>query len=195
MRATRIDLSAASNSHFSPRAVEFGLAFEPEKHWQISANATWDQWSAMHSDAPYASARVTGGLGDIFPTNPGKQPAPPGFRDTFNEALGVEGRPLMTENWQVALRGGYRYRPTPVPEQTGVNNYLDADAHVFSAGVGATGKGLSKWLPRSLALDAYYQYQYSPPRIYHKSSPDDFMGDIKFKQSWDGGGVSLSFRF
>jgi long-subunit fatty acid transport protein len=195
LRPSLLDLAAESNSHFSPRAVEFGVAFEPDKHWQISANLTWDQWSAMRTDAPYASVTVTGGLGDVFPTKPGVRPAPPDFYDTFSAALGVEGRPLLTEHWQVALRGGYRYRPTPVPDQGSVNNYLDADAHIFSLGVGAIGRALSAYLPHSLALDAYGQYQYSPARVYQKNSPDDFIGDLKFRQLWYGGGASLSVRF
>jgi long-chain fatty acid transport protein len=195
LRESTLNLIAISNSHFSPRTYTLGVAVAPEKHIQFSADGNFAQWSDMRADAPYASAFVAGGLADVFPTEPGKWPDPPNFHDTWNFGVGVEGRPLLTEHWRVACRGGYRLRPTPVPEQRHMNNYLDNDAHLFSIGVGGEGSKLSAYLPRSFSLDAFLQYQYSPVRVYHKAAAYDFISDLEFQQTWLFGGGGLSMRF
>ena len=41
-----------------------------------------------------------------------------------------EARPAI----QVPLRAGYAYEATPIPPQTGVTNFVDADRHTVSAG-------------------------------------------------------------
>lgn len=195
LRETQLNLLAVSNSHFSPRTYSLGVAYEPTPRFLASADVDFCQWSAMRSDAPRAEVYVNGGLADIFPTSPAPAPKEPDFNDTFVYAVGVEGRPLLTDSWRLDLRGGYRYRPTPIPNQNSVNNYLDADTHVFSAGIGARGDKLSEYLPRSVQLDGYYQYQYSPERIYHKASANDFVGDLRFDQNWWAVGSSVTLRF
>jgi len=195
IRETTIALRAASNSHFSPRTYELGLAFRPVPRALLGVNVSYTEWSAMRTDAPISATFMSGGLGDLFPNTPREVPGDPDFRDTFNYALGVEGLPLQREQWDIALRGGYRYRPTPVPRQRYANNYLDADAHVFSIGLGVSGERLSPYLPRHLALDGYYQYQYSPPRTYPKASSTDYLGEYRFEQSWSHGGAALTMRF
>ena len=53
--------------------------------------------------------------------------------------------------------GGYGFVPTPVPDQTGITNYMDSDRHVVSAGVGL------RYFPRSapgpINIDLGGQYQ------------------------------------
>ncbi len=66
----------------------------------------------------------------------------PGFQDTLTPRVGLEGafprfKALKVLGpSQLVLRGGYAFVPTPVPEQTGITNYLDADRHEISFGVG-----------------------------------------------------------
>jgi Outer membrane protein transport protein (OMPP1/FadL/TodX) len=195
LRASQLYLIAESNSHFSPRTYELGLAFDITEHWLVSTDVAYHEWSAMSTDAPYASAFVYGGLADVFPTEPGRRPEPPDFDDTFSFALGGEFRPVVENKLKVALRAGYRYRPTPVPDQLFANNYLDADTHVFSAGAGVRGDKVSDYLPRSMSLDSYFQYQYSPERIYEKDSPNDLVGDLQFQETWWNVGGALTTRF
>jgi hypothetical protein len=195
IRESELSLIAESNSHFSPRSYELGLSFEPLRELLLSTNLAYAEWSDMQTDAPYASAYVTGGLADVFPTEPGKHPKAPDFRDTLSVALGVEGRPVLQDHVRLALRAGYRYRPTPVPEQKYENNYLDADAHIMAAGFGLAGDRLAEWLPRSLSLDGFVQYQYSPERTYHKATAYDLIGDLTFQQTWLSGGGTLTVRF
>ncbi len=54
------------------------------------------------------------------------------FDDVANISLGLEYR----YNQDLTLMTGYKYMPTPVPDQSGrVSNYLDMDKNVFSFGV------------------------------------------------------------
>jgi len=192
---SELEVNASTHCHFSPRSFELGMAFEPINRWLISADLTYFEWNSMHSDAPYGVVDVKGGLSNIFPTAPGPVPDNPNFRNTLVPAFGTEYSAVKTDHWQFDVRAGYRFRPTPVPEQKTVNNYLDADTHIISTGFGVKGEDLSKYLPRWMELSGFFQYQYSAPRVYHKSSPTDIMGDLEFQQTWWGLGGSLVVRF
>jgi len=194
LRESALDLVAESNSQFSPRSIELGVAVDPLETLMLSVNVGYHFWTDMSSDAPIALAYVSGGLADIFPTGQAGEPEEPELRDTFTYALGVEGRPILTDLYRLDVRGGYKYRPTPVKEQTGLNNYLDADSHIMSTGLGFTAQ-LPEWLPRSISCDAFFQYHYSPERTFHKDSPNDFVGDLEFYQAWWNVGGTLSVRF
>lgn len=194
LRESALDLVAESNSMFSPRSFELGVAVDPLEKLMLSANVGYHLWTGMSSDAPIALAFVSGGLADIFPTGQAAAPTDPDLRDTFTYALGVEGRPILNNTYRLDVRGGYKYRPTPVKEQTGLNNYLDADSHIMSTGLGFTAQ-LPPWLPRSISCDTFFQYHYSPERTFHKDSPNDFVGDITFSQAWWNIGGTLSVRF
>ncbi len=195
IRKTQMDIIAETNCHFSPRAYELGVAFLPTEQWVISMNLTYAEWSEMSSDAPYGVVYVSGGLADVFPTQPAPPPDDPGFDDTWTPSVGVEYLPIKNDAWEAAVRGGYRFRPTPVPEQKYINNYLDADTHVMSAGLGGKAFRLWKHLPDKLAVDGFFQYHYSQPRTYHKEFATSTIGDIEFEQSWYNIGASLTLGF
>ncbi|MDP8222276.1 MAG: outer membrane protein transport protein [Candidatus Lernaella stagnicola] len=195
LRPSQLYLIADSNSHFSPRAYVLGAAFDITDRWLAALNVEYNEWSDMSTDAPYASAFVYGGLADVFPTQPGRRPKPPDFDDVFSYHVGAEFRPVLREHLRVDVRTGYWYRPTPVPEQRYANNYLDSDTHIFSAGAGIRGDDLSKYLPRSVQFDTFFQYQYGQERVYKKADPTDFLGDLKFQETWWNAGGNLTVRF
>jgi len=195
LRESELTVLAYTWSHFSPRAFELGVAAEPTDRLLFSANLTYMQWSAMATDAPATYVYVTGGLADIFPTMIGPLPPAPDFHDTLTPSFGFEGRPILDDHWRLDLRAGYRYRPTPVPDETGYNNYLDSNTHIFSSGIGLTASQFSEIFPRPLSLDGFVQYQYGEPRTYHKSSPTNITGDIKIEQTWWYFGGNLTLRF
>jgi long-subunit fatty acid transport protein len=188
-------LSADAWSHFTPRQFELGLAFEPHERLTVSVDLTFLEWSEMKSDMPAAAIYLTGGLADIFPAVNGPQPPPVTFHDTFDPAIGIEGRPLVDPRVSLACRLGYSYRPTPVPDQTGVNNYLDSDTHVFAGGFGLTFGPFWDVFPRPLSLDAFAQFQWMTPRTTHKTSPTDLIGDYRFAGQWWNFGGNLTLRF
>ncbi|GEM_PF-4344854 len=54
------------------------------------------------------------------------------FNDIVSTHIGME---YIVNNF-LQLRGGYVYRPSPVPKQNGRTNYADTDTHYLSAGSG-----------------------------------------------------------
>jgi long-subunit fatty acid transport protein len=195
LRQSELLLLADAWSHFSPRQFELGLAFEPHERLLASADLTYMQWSEMKSDIPRSTVYLTGGLADVFPTTNGAGPPPPDFHDTFNPEVGFEGKPMVDPRATLALRLGYRYRPTPVPEQTGLTNFYDSDTHIFSGGFGVTIGSFWDVLPQPLSVDGYAQYQWMTPRDNHKADPNDYIGDYRFEGQWWNFGGSLTLRF
>jgi long-chain fatty acid transport protein len=195
LRKSELRLWADTWSHFAPRQFELGLAFEPHARVTASGDLTYMQWSEFQSDAPNTAVYLTGGLADVFPSTNGPKPPPPDFRDTWNPAVGVEGRPLVDPRVSLACRLGYRYRPTPVPAQIGLNNYLDSNTHIFSSGLGVTIGTFSEMLPRPLSLDGFAQFHWMTPRDTHKADPNDYIGDYRFAGQWWNFGGNLTLRF
>jgi long-subunit fatty acid transport protein len=97
----------------------------------------------------------------------------PGFVDTLEWRTGAEYRALKGT---LALRAGYQYRPTPVPDQTSGTNIIDCNAHVVTAGFGVTFL-MPHVFARPVTIDAAYQAQILEPRSAKKSNPNDAVGD------------------
>ncbi len=195
LRESYMTILAYTWSHFSPRQFELGTGFQPWQELVLSADLSFMQWSQMRTDAPYSYVYLTGGLADVFPTQIGPMPEEPHARDTWNPAFGAEYQAVETSWSDVKVRTGYRYRPSPLRSQTGQTNYLDADAHVFSGGVGFTVFGLGEILPRPLSVDTYFQYQWLQNRTFHKQDPTDLVGDIEVGGAWWNIGGNLTLRF
>jgi long-chain fatty acid transport protein len=58
------------------------------------------------------------------------------FHDTLEPHLGVEYLLALRPSARARLSAGYAYRPTPIPEQSGASNWLDANRHVLGLGYG-----------------------------------------------------------
>lgn len=195
LRESHLVLLANTWSHFSPRQFELGVAARPHERLLVSGDVTYMVWSEMPTDAPASSVYLSGGLNDIFPTVNGPPPPDPDFRNTLNPALGLEGRVLRGNHLDLDLRGGYRFRPTPVPDQTGFSNYLDSDTHLFSSGVGLTFGGLTELLPRPFSFDAFVQYQLMEKRRIRKIDPANETGDYTLEGNWLNVGANMTLRF
>ncbi len=195
LRESQLDLYAYTWSHFSPRQFQLGMAVQPWGSLMAAIDVTHMAWSEMRTDAAASYVYLSGGLADVFPTQNGTPPPEPNFHDTWNPALGIEGAVWQGDLLRVNLRGGYRYRPTPVPDQSGVSNYLDSNTHIPSLGVGLTLTHLGELLPRPCSLDAFAQYHQHERRESHKDDPADRVGDLVFKGSWINVGANVTLRF
>jgi long-chain fatty acid transport protein len=98
--------------HFSVDEVAIGLAFHLLPEFSVSTDMTWQSWSSFRT------------LRNTLPS--------PGFHDTVSLRAGAE---YVVDHW-AALRLGYAFEPTPVPNQIGLTSYLDADRHILSGGFG-----------------------------------------------------------
>lgn len=75
----------------------------------------------------------------------------PDLHDTFDLHLALTYRLVAATNASLELRAGYAYLPSPVPEQTGSANFLDAARHRLAVGYGIA---LERDLPWSFDVAA-----------------------------------------
>ena len=190
-----VALLTTAYSHFSPRQVEFGISWRITDRAMVSADLTWFQWSAMRNPSPFTTIKITGGFAEIFPQTLSVKVPNPGLRDNVVPAVGAETVPLVSHHLDLLLRAGYAYRPTPVPSQGGEMNFVDANTHIFSAGLGLNLKEVAKILTRPISLDFYFQAHYLEPRTFVKTSLSDAVGDYRATGEVYGGGAVLTLRF
>ncbi len=111
-----------------PDEIALGVAAFPDRNWSLSLDlvrARWSQYRTIHNNTPR-----------------------PALSDVHNLRFGAEYRVLPS----VAVRVGYAFEPSPVPEQQADTNLLDGDRHVIAVGSGLDLRPLG-WGP--LRLDGH----------------------------------------
>jgi long-chain fatty acid transport protein len=184
--ATRIPgsymLSSSSVAVFLPQQAVLGAAWRPREDLTLVADVTWIDWSAYRNPTAQLRTRldvqIPPGLGNFMvpATPPAQQALEADFRDTLVPRVGFEWRAPVAAH-TLALRGGYRYDPSPVPDQTGATNFMDANRHVLSAGAGLTVRGLRPVLGGALVFDVHADLQLLERRVVLKENPADPVGD------------------
>jgi long-chain fatty acid transport protein len=164
---------------YSPRQVIFGWAWKPGDRVNLSLDLAWLQWSQFKD----ATLDVDLKVGPNGAAVPFQRVLDPGFSDTLVPRAGIE---YIAKRWslfplsdqaELALRGGYYFVKSPVPEQTGVTNFLDSDSHVFSAGLGLALRSLFG-STRALKLDGHFQFHQLVDREHRKDGDRaDLVGD------------------
>lgn len=91
----------------------------------------------------------------------------PDFRDVLVPRLGAR----WTHNDRLELRGGYFFRSSATPAQSGTTNFLDPAEHVISAGVGL-GMDDPLRLGRRVSLDLGAQWGLFVPEQIVKDGPN-----------------------
>jgi hypothetical protein len=140
----RVDLELSRN--FGDLSLLLGARYE---RW-----SAFDGWVGPTIDCPSARPRC------------GTPPPPPaGYSDVVSPRVGAFLRfPLRTV--ALTVRAGYALLPTPVPEQRGAKNELDATRHGLAA-------GYSVELPATtipLRLDAALRFDLLAPRTHSKNA-------------------------
>jgi hypothetical protein len=127
-----IEVTVAGVLHFAPNVVVAGVGARFfDDRLTVGLDVGFEQWSKtppMVADIGITLPELLTGMG--FNKDVVSRPLDMGFTDTFVPRLGLEWK--QTDRF--SLRGGYCYRPTMVPAQSGRSNFLDADAHLVSAG-------------------------------------------------------------
>jgi hypothetical protein len=154
-----IKVDLAHNSFFSPREYTLGVGLKGSII-TASFDLTYSEWSGYKG--------------------PHLETSEPEFKDTINPKLGLE----FSAGQKVKLRAGYMYRPTPVPSQTGVYNYLDGDTHIISTGVGYSFS--------DSVIDVHVQYHYMPDSQVTKDGSGLV---VKYGGSLWNTGVTWNVRF
>ena len=195
LKESYLSLQADSFSHFSPRQFQLGTAWRIHHRLLIALDITHYAWSEFKNPTPSSSIELTGGLGDLFEIAPPEKLPDPKFEDVIVPALGIEGRALDMDQYQIDARFGYFYRQSPVRDLKGYSNFLDSDTHVLSAGIGARITDPLKILLRPYSFDAYFQAHILEPRSANKTLPNDPTGDYEISGYILVGGATLTLRF
>ena len=125
---------------WDPAMLTFGATLGRDYGWSLSTDLVWNRWSD-------------------FKTGFDRDPSP-GFHDTVTLKSGVEYRRNF---W--AVRGGFAFDPSPIPEQTGDSNYIGADAMTYALGGGLDFRRL---LHVPFSLDAHARARLGAKQTAHK---------------------------
>ncbi|MDC0745503.1 OmpP1/FadL family transporter [Polyangium mundeleinium] len=208
----RYTLETRTLDAFQPQQVVLGLSFQAVPRLRANFDLGWVNWSAYESPTPRTSAHLEAepppGVGVELPEDP--KPVvivPPAFQDRFVPRLGVEyvlafgaerrvsGRPAPAKAVEIPLRAGYAYERSPVPPQEGPTNFVDADRHTISLGVGVVLNAPFSVLRGALRLDTHVALSVLPERVTQKANPADFVGDYRADGTMIAGGATLTASF
>ncbi|MFI5300047.1 MAG: OmpP1/FadL family transporter [Polyangiales bacterium] len=197
-------IHTASVNAFLPRNVVVGASWDASDDVTVDADLTWVQWSAYKSPVTAVDATTKldappGFPASLVPTSPAPTIVEaPRFADRIVPRVGVEWRlPLgpRAHGHRLALRAGYFYERSPVPAQSGGTNFVDADRHAFSAGLGVVLHALGAISPGDLRLDVHAQWSVLPERTFEKSSAADLVGDYSASGTIVSVGTTLGVTF
>lgn len=150
-------LGIGGTAQFDPQQVTLGIAGRPIERLLLEGSVSWKQWSAFPNPIRYTA------VPDDYPAQPA-----PGFSDTWIGRVAFEV-PLTLGPVELAPRGGLAWEPTPVPEQTGLHNYLDSNRLIAGLGSGVA------W--RWITFDLGVQWQEAFERTHTKQCVTDASGN------------------
>ncbi len=159
-------VSIRASNYFTPRKVTGGVAVDVLPDLTITGDVTWEQWSRFPTGL--ADLKVLVAL-DVTPPLVQTDQPPAGFEDVVLGRVGVEYRiPGAHTDW--AVRGGFAYLPSPVPEQTGITSFADNDRHLLSLGGGATLVDWKPYLTHPVDFSVALQWQHLQRRLTVKDA-------------------------
>lgn len=109
-----------------PSTISVNLSARMGKKWTFTMGIFWTDWSVFDELTPKFSNNL------FIPSN--MKSAPQDWRSTLDFHVGVQFQ--LNSTW--ALRGGYIFDQSPVPERTLGPLVPDSDGHRISLGIGCT---------------------------------------------------------
>ncbi|MFO0647033.1 MAG: outer membrane protein transport protein [Polyangiales bacterium] len=194
-------LSSHTVAAYQPEQWVLGGAWVINPRWRVMLDLTWARWSSYEN--PTSSLQTSLELrlppelaGALrVPSIPPSAPREPArFHDTLITRVGAEFTAPIGRH-SVAVRAGYAWDPSPVPEQPGVTNFVDSDRHIFTLGGGLALRRLGAVFPGTLSLDVYAAAQVLPSRAFAKASPVDLVGDFTAGGAVLSAGATLGAEF
>ncbi len=196
---------------FLPQQIAAGVSFQKIEHLRVNVDFTFVNWAAYESPTAATTAHLAvtlpPGANLQLPADPKAiKVIPPGFQNRLVPRAGVEyvlpaagaTRKVSGEDHrliEIPLRAGYAFERSPVPPQTGLTNFIDADRHTLTFGAGVILNAPGAVLPGSLHLDVHSQISVLPERVIRKDNPADFVGDYRASGTMIGLGATLSAVF
>jgi len=204
-------VEARTIAAFTPQQVAMGFSFQYVEDLHVNVDLTWVNWGAYESPTAQIDALLDLDLPPGIPLELPQQPlppkvVPPNFSDRWVPRIGAEYRgaavgPMRKVHDQerhlvvIPLRAGYVYEKSPVPDQTGITNLVDADRHTLTLGLGVELNRPFPDLGFSLTLDGHGMFSFLPERQTIKDNPADFIGDYAARGNIFGGGGTLGVQF
>lgn len=195
-------LVSQSVNAFVPHQVSAAVSWDPIPQLHISVELTWLNWSAYVSPIGTSditlAIRVPPELADTIRVPDmiaGTTPVAANFQDRWVPRIGIEGLAVQDPGLEVRVRGGAFYESSPVPEQNGVSNLVDADRVAISLGSGLRLTELRPLIDGWLSFDAHVQLSILPERTTRKASPIDPVGDWRAGGWFFAGGLTMEAAF
>lgn len=176
--------------NYEPREVVAAAMYSFKERLLVEVDVTWMDYSNYQVSAPKYEfeEEVPDWVKTLLSMNNYQDPE---FRDIVVPRVGTE----FIVNKYFTLRGGYYYQASPVPDQRGITNYVDADKHVISIGGGVTAFLPPKILERPIHIDFVFQTQILQERSVVKDDPEDPVGDYTIDGEIFLGGIFLKHVF
>jgi len=171
-------------SFYKPQEVVLGASYVFKEKLLVGLDVAWMDYSKAKTHMPTYEFDVPE-IVRVFLSM--VNAPPPDFHDVFVPRVGVE----YAINEHVAVRSGYFYKPSPVPDQTGSNNYADSNRHGISAGVGVSFHDPWGLLRKPINIDAAFQAQILEHRYVVKEDPNDPAGNYSIDGEVFLGGIFL----
>ncbi len=176
--------------NYEPREAVVAAMYSFRERLVVEVDVTWMDYSNYQVSTPKYEfeEEVPDWVKTLLSMNNFPDPE---FKDIFVPRLGTE----FMVNKYFTLRGGYYYQASPVPDQRGITNYVDADKHVISIGGGVKAFLPPKILERPIHIDFVFQAQILQERSVIKDDPEDPVGDYTIDGEIFLGGIFLTHVF
>lgn len=194
------ELQARTIQAFLPQQLVVGVALRPVPALHVNADVTWVNWSSYANPTAKTIASLSAEVPDGFPIELPKDVKDtllddPGFSDRIVPRIGLEWfLPIASADGEegpvrVPLRAGYVFELSPVPPQTGNTNFVNADRHTGSFGVGIEVPSIG------VGLDLHGALSILPETTTLKTSPVDLVGDYRAEGEMVNAGATLRGAF
>jgi long-chain fatty acid transport protein len=176
--------------NYEPREAVVAAMYSFRERLVVEVDVTWMDYSNYQVSTPKYEfeEEVPDWVKTLLSMNNFPDPE---FKDIFVPRVGTE----FMVNKYFTLRGGYYYQASPVPDQRGITNYVDADKHVISIGGGVKAFLPPKILERPIHIDFVFQAQILQERSVIKDDPEDPVGDYTIDGEIFLGGIFLTHVF
>ncbi len=180
-----LDVVVSGVTQYSPHMLGVGLGYTfLDGRATVGLDVGYERWSATPPLVPQIHITLQGTLTQLgFNPEVLSRELVMGFSDIVVPRFGVEYRPLP----ELSVRAGWFLRPSPVPDQAGRSNFLDAMANVMSLGLGWAFVDPLK-MGRTIHLDLAGQLTALSNRYVEKEGPN-------LQPSYRFGGTNLLVNF
>ncbi|MBF0533288.1 MAG: transporter [Candidatus Omnitrophica bacterium] len=138
-----------------PQSVVMGYSYHPADKWRFNFDVEWTDWASITQERLDFSKSLTAQqIAVLYNGNPAARD----WHSAWSGALGADYQ--WTD--KVALRCGYRFLQSPIPEPTWEPNLPDSSSHSAALGLGYK-------INSNLTVDVAYHGMFHPTQTIEKT--------------------------